>query len=70
MLDYFDDLKNGIIETIIDPQLSHGVESLKAQLSSIVEKKSEENIFELYVLKNKAAERLRFELSNGKLMVL
>ena len=28
MLDYFEELKNGVIATNIDPQLSHGVESL------------------------------------------
>lgn len=33
MLDYFEELRNGVISTNIDPQLSHGVESLKAQLA-------------------------------------
>jgi len=70
MLDYFDELKNGIIETVVDPQLSHGVESLKAQLSTIIEKKTDENSFELYVLKNKAAEKIRFEFEHGKLIVI
>ncbi len=69
MLDYFDDLKNGIIETVVDPQLSHGVESLKAQLSSIIEKKNSDNTFDLYVLKNKAPQKLKFELDKDKLIV-
>ena len=34
MLDYFDDLKSGVISTNMDPQLSHGIENLKAALLS------------------------------------
>ena len=34
MLDYFEDLKNGVIETNMDPQLTHGIEKLKAMLLS------------------------------------
>ena len=36
MINYFDELRNGVISTNIDPQLSHGIESLKAQLMRIV----------------------------------
>ena len=32
MLDYFEDLRNGVIETNMDPQLTHGIEKLKAML--------------------------------------
>ena len=35
LVNYFEELRNGIISTDIDPQLSHGVESIKAQLNSI-----------------------------------
>ena len=34
MLDYFEDLRNGVIETNMDPQLTHGIEKLKAMLLS------------------------------------
>lgn len=34
MLDYFEDLKSGVISTNMDPQLSHGIENLKAALLS------------------------------------
>lgn len=35
LFNYFEELKNGVISTNVDPQLSHGLESIKAQLSSI-----------------------------------
>ena len=34
MLNYFEDLKNGVIATNMDPQLTHGIENLKAMLLS------------------------------------
>ena len=36
LLNYFDDLKDGIISTNIDPQLSHGIENLKSEISKMV----------------------------------
>ena len=51
MLDYFEELRNGIISTNIDPQLSHGVESLKAQIARKCNEEDDE-IIEMNVLKN------------------
>lgn len=51
LLNYFEELKNGIISTNIDPQLSHGIESIKAEISSLASKDDADNI-ELIVLKN------------------
>ena len=70
MLDYFEDLKNGIIETVLDPQLSHGVESLKAQINAVIGINSEDNnSFELYVIKNDKPDKLNCEISGGKLTI-
>lgn len=68
MLDYFEELKNGIISTNIDPQLSHGVESFKAQISDITKEEDDEDIIEIVVLKNNGNKNIRIELTNdGKI---
>lgn len=63
MLDYFDDLKNGIISTNIDPQLSHGVESLKAQLSSEMNDIDNDTI-EIIILRNNGSQTVCFEITD------
>ena len=50
MINYFEELKNGVISTNIDPQLSHGIEGLKSQLLKVVSMSDEE--LELIVLSN------------------
>ena len=62
MLDYFDELRNGVISTSIDPQLTHGVESLKAQLAE--ECNDEEGgPVEMIVLQNNKSIDYRLEIS-------
>ena len=69
MLDYFEELRNGVIETNIDPQLSHGVESLKAQLTKQY-KDEEENDIEIIVMKNSENKNYQFEItSENKIIV-
>lgn len=41
MMNYFEELREGIIATSIDPQLSHGVESLKAEIKECVEENND-----------------------------
>ena len=68
MLDYFEELKNGVIATNIDPQLSHGVESLKTQISELLEDDEDENVIEIVVLKNTGNDNIRLELTDdGKI---
>ena len=67
MLDYFEELKNGVIATNIDPQLSHGVESLKAQISKELDDE-EEDVIEMTILKNSGNKDVRLELTdNGRI---
>ena len=63
MLDYFEELKNGVIATNIDPQLSHGVESLKNQISEKMEEEDDENIIDIIVLKNSGNSNICLELT-------
>ena len=63
MLDYFEELRNGIISTNIDPQLSHGVESLKAQLAKEYNDEDDDTI-EMIVLKNNDSKDYRLEITD------
>lgn len=61
LLNYFEELKNGIISTNIDPQLSHGIESLKAEISEQIE--AQEVVFEMILLKNTGPKTVELEIS-------
>ena len=62
MLNYFEELRNGIISTNIDPQLSHGVESLKAQIARKCNDDDDE-IIELNVLRNDGVVDYKLEIT-------
>lgn len=63
MLDYFEELRNGVIATNIDPQLSHGVESLKAQLSKEYNDVDDDSI-EMIVLRSNDSVDFRLEITD------
>ncbi len=65
MLNYFEELRNGIISTNIDPQLSHGVERLKAELynaSELVEEDDDMTNIEMIVIKNNKTNNYQFAI--------
>lgn len=62
LLNYFEELKNGIISTNVDPQLSHGIESLKAELSEMMDDSDE--IFEMIILRNSGAKPVSLEITD------
>lgn len=64
MLNYFEELRNGIIATNIDPQLSHGVESLKAQLAKECNDDEDDEQFEMIILKNDGVKNCKLELES------
>lgn len=70
LLDYFDNLQKGIIETDIDPLLSHGIESLKAQISAKLERKKNSNQFELLVIKNNGNKTRKLEICDGQISII
>lgn len=63
MLDYFEELRNGVISTNIDPQLSHGVESLKAQLAKEYNDE-EDDLVEIIILRNNDSVDFRLEITD------
>lgn len=65
LLDYFEELKNGVISTNIDPQLSYGVESLKAELSKELDD-VENNEFEMIILRNNGNKFICLEITDNK----
>ena len=67
LLDYFEELKNGAIATNVDPQLTHGVESLKAQLSKVMDDE-DDNTIEMIILKNNGNKTIRLELTDSKMI--
>lgn len=54
LLNYFDDLRQGILSTNVDPQLTQGIDSIKAQILSICQDDDVEDMMELIVLKGDA----------------
>ncbi|SFC69874.1 hypothetical protein [Butyrivibrio sp. YAB3001] len=63
LLDYFEELKRGVVVTNVDPQLTHGVESLKSQLSAICDD-SIENVIEMIELTNSGNKDIQLDFSN------
>lgn len=69
LLNYFEELKNGIISTNVDPQLSHGIESLKAELSELME--DADDTFEMIILRNSGTKLVSLEITDdGKIREL
>lgn len=63
MINYFEELRSGVISTNIDPQLSHGIEGLKSQLLKVVSSSSED--IEIIVLNNTGYEKRRLAIEDG-----
>lgn len=70
LFDYFSSLQKGIIETDVDPVLSHGIESLKAQITEIISKKKRNDDFELSVLRSKGTKSKKLEIADGKIFII
>ena len=62
LLNYFEELKNGIISTNVDPQLSQGIESLKAELSELNDDSDE--TFEMIILRNSGVKAVSLEIAD------
>lgn len=62
LLNYFEELKNGIISTNVDSQLSHGIESLKAELSELMD---DDETFQMIILKNSGVKSVNLEITDN-----
>lgn len=68
LMDYFEDLKEGVISTIIDPQLTHGIEAIKAQISQIVDDHDSDEI-SLNVIGRNDITRVTFAFDNNRIEI-
>ena len=67
LLNFFEELKNGIISTDVDPQLSHGIESLKAELSELMSD-DDDDTFDMIILRHNGAKPVSLAITeNGYL---
>ena len=69
LLDYFEELRDGVIVTNIDPQLSHGVESIKTQIADECKVVENEDI-EIIVSQNVWSQTFSFEINNNRINLL
>lgn len=65
LLDYFEDLRKGVITTNIDPQLSHGVENIKAQLSEL-KNDGDDDTIEMFILRSNGIDIKGIEITQDQ----
>lgn len=63
MINYFEELRSGVISTNIDPQLSHGIEELKSRMLKVVSSSNED--VEIIVLSNTGYEKKSLAIEDG-----
>lgn len=66
LINYFDELRKGIISTNIDPQLSHGIENLRAKLSKLCSEKDNPDL-KIVILKNSGNENYELSFENDEI---
>lgn len=67
LLDYFSDLRSGIINTNIDAQLSKGLETIKSEILSIAKDDEDDDILNLIVSNTEGYYEISLEINNGYL---
>ena len=67
MVNHFEELKNGVINTIVDPQLSHGIENLKSRLMELAD--TDDDKLDLLVLNNKGFTPKSIMIEDGKIVL-
>ena len=63
MMDHFEELRNGVIATNIDPQLSHGIVNLKSTLLGVAD--TDEDRFDMLVMNNTGYDPESIVIENG-----
>ena len=68
MMDYFEELKNGVIATNLDPQLSHGIENLKSMMLALSDQSNDS--FDILVMNNNGKpEKISVFIEDDKIKV-
>jgi hypothetical protein len=67
MIDHFEELKNGVIDTNMDPQLSHGIENLKSRLLELAD--TDDDRLDLLVMDNKGFSPRSLMIEDGKIIL-
>lgn len=67
MLDHFEELKNGVIATNMDPQLSHGIENLKSRLLELAD--IDEDKLDFLIMKNDGFGEVSLEIEDGVIIL-
>ena len=67
MVDHFEELKNGVIDTSLDPQLSHGIENLKSRLLELAD--TDDDKLDLLVMDNKGFTQKSLTIEDGKIIL-
>ena len=67
MMNHFEELRNGVIATGMDPQLSYGIENLKATLLWLADR--DEDTFDILVLNNTGFSEQRISIEDGKISI-
>lgn len=67
MIDYFEELRSGVISTNIDPQLSHGIESLKAQILNAAHFENDD--LEMIIMNNNGYEKMSVTIEDDTLRI-
>ncbi len=63
MVDHFEELKNGVIDTSMDPQLSYGIENLKSRLLELAD--MDDDKLDLLVMDNKGFSQKSIIIEEG-----
>lgn len=68
MFDHFEELKNGVIATNMDPQLSRGIENMKSRLLELAD--TDEDKLDFLVMKNNGFDEIPLTIEDGVITLL
>jgi len=70
LLNYFEDIRSGIISTNIDPQLTHGIDSIKAQILSLPSLGAQSGNIEMIVMGTKEWATINLQEENNNWILI
>ena len=67
ILQYFSDMNDGVIKTVLDPHLSHGIDRIKSKIISWYSEEEEETKF--FVLTNRGSKILDLDIREDEIII-